>query len=775
MLCTNFYNNQNFSMKIFNHTFFYFLILLLLPLHSIFANGKYIPTSKNSDVKNEVRLISSDNNNTVISVRVAGYSIVERSVTGENFDAINIEGYTSLGNTGQASLPVMTKMISIPNFKNVSIKILNSSEKNYSVNKIYPSQEFPLRNSNAEVKDFSYDKNYYTSDKNYPSEIVSIKEIAVMRDHRVAVISINPVRYNPAKNEMTVYDEIEFELVYDGYSNVNNVTNSVYSRSKSFENIYKNTIFNYGSINNDNTFLIAPKMLILTADSLYNSILPFAEWKNQKGIKTTVTLRSEINANGNPTSTEIKNYLTANYNSADRTEYVLIVGDARGRNTLTWFNATGGKSDHPYQCLDGTDILPDIVVGRISVQSVSELDSALASLMQYEKFPEMDDTDWYKRALVLHSNDGIDPINGQVAKSVFLNEGGFTNVDIAMESTSQNQITSFINGGVSWTWFIGHGNETSWASPVWNMSNMVNLNYENRKPTIISIACSNADLDYSETNDCFGEAWIERSTKNTAINIAASTELCSFYTSDTIGREMLYGYFRHGIYDFGSMLNFGKIQAYNYFNGSGSVIATINQFMVLGDPSQEAFSDVPKNISLLRDYSGGQHKFNIKTGSENYNGALIAISQNSELKSSGYTDSLGNYSFNSDLINNNLPVNIVVTGKNLNPYFGNMILTSISSGVENPNKFSLNQNYPNPFNPYTIISFSIGNNLNLSENVILKVYDILGNETATLVNERLTSGSYSIEWNAGNFSSGVYFYKLSAGNFSEVKKMTLLK
>lgn len=762
-------------MKYLKHTTLLILGLVMITPCGVFANGKYISTSKSPEANNEIRLISSDNNKTVISVKVAGYTKEEKQVTGKNFDVINIEGYTSIGITGQASLPVMTKLISIPNFKNVSIKILNSTEKIYTVNKIYPGQEFPLRNSNIEVKEFSYDKNYYSTDRNYPSEIVSIKEIAVMRDHRVAVISINPVRYNPAKNEITVFDEFEFELVYDGYSNVNNITNPVYSRSKSFENIYKNTIFNYSSINNDNTFLIAPKMLIITADSLYNSILPFAEWKNQKGIKTNIVLRSEINANGNPTSLEIKNYLTTRYNSSDRTEYVLLVGDARGRNTLTWFTATGGKSDHPYQCLDGTDILPDIVVGRLSVQTVSELDSALASLMQYEKYPEMDDTEWYKRALVLHSNDGIDPINGQVARSVFLNEGGFTNVDIAMESTSQGQITNFINGGVSWTWFIGHGNETSWASPVWNMSNMVNLNYGKRKPTIISIACSNADLDYSETNDCFGEAWIERSSENSAINIAASTELCAFYTTDTIGREMLYGYFRHGIYDFGSMLNFGKIQAYNYFNGNGTVTETINQYMVLGDPSQEAFSDVPKNIAMLRDYSGGQHKFNIKTGTENYIGALVAISQDNDLKTSGYTDSLGNYTFNSNLINGSLPVNIVVTGKNLNPYFGNMILTSISSGLEVPNKYSLDQNYPNPFNPNTVISFSIGDNLNLSENVILKVYDVLGNETATLVNERLASGSYSIEWNAYNYSSGVYFYKLSAGNFTEVKKMTLLK
>ncbi|MBK9333059.1 MAG: T9SS type A sorting domain-containing protein [Ignavibacteria bacterium] len=750
----------------------FLLALMLLPSAVLYSADKFVSFEKSPDNKSKVTLISSDNNRTVISVSIAGYTSGDKTLNGKNYTDINIDGYTSLGNTGQASLPVLTKMISIPNYKNVSIKILNSSRKIFSVNEIIPYQEIPLRNSDGKINEVSYDGSYYRSDRNFPGEIVSLKEIAVMRDHRIAVISINPVQYNPGKNEIAVFDELEFELIYDGYSGINNVTNRITERSGMFENIYRQVIFNYS---NDNTFNLPPKMLIIVPDSLYNNIQPFYEWKNQKGIKTTITLRSEINSNGNPTATEIKNFLTARYNSADRTEFVLLVGDARGRNKLTWFDANGGKSDHPYQCLDGTDILPEIVVGRISVQSPAELDSAIANLIQYEKQPNVVQTDWYKRALVLHSFDGIDPINGQVARSVFLNEGGFTNVDMAPSGTSQSQITNYINGGVSWIWFIGHGSETSWADPVWNMSNMVNLNYGKRQPSIVSIACSNADLDYSETNDCFGEAWIERSSENVASNIAASTELCAFYTTDTIGREMLYAYFRHGIYDFGSMLNFGKIQAYNYFNGNGTVVQTINQFMVLGDPSQELFSDVPKNVTMIREYSGGQHRFNIKTGAENYKGALVALSQENDLKVSGYTDSLGNYSFSSAMININAPVNIVITGKNLNPYFTNMLLTSLISGEEIPDNYKLNQNYPNPFNPRTVISFNIGQGLNISENVILKVYDILGNEVTTIVNGKLAPGSYSVEWDGTNVSSGVYFYKLTAGNFSEVKKMSLIK
>jgi len=90
--------------------------------------------------------------------------------------------------------------------------------------------------------------------------------------------------------------------------------------------------------------------------------------------------------------------------------------------------------------------------------------------------------------------------------------------------------------------------------------------------------------------------------------------------------------------------------------------------------------------------------------------------------------------------------------------------------------FFLYQNYPNPFNPSTKIRFAIpfvGTGLALS--VQLKVYDILGNEIATLVNEEKAPGTYKVEFNATKLSSGIYFYKLQAGNFKEVKKMVLVK
>jgi len=88
-----------------------------------------------------------------------------------------------------------------------------------------------------------------------------------------------------------------------------------------------------------------------------------------------------------------------------------------------------------------------------------------------------------------------------------------------------------------------------------------------------------------------------------------------------------------------------------------------------------------------------------------------------------------------------------------------------------PKHFELAQNYPNPFNPSTTIEFSIPKDASVS----MKIYDILGKEVATLVNEQKAAGTYILNWNASNFSSGIYFYRLNAGEFTETKKMFLVK
>ncbi|MBP9120517.1 MAG: T9SS type A sorting domain-containing protein, partial [Ignavibacterium sp.] len=99
--------------------------------------------------------------------------------------------------------------------------------------------------------------------------------------------------------------------------------------------------------------------------------------------------------------------------------------------------------------------------------------------------------------------------------------------------------------------------------------------------------------------------------------------------------------------------------------------------------------------------------------------------------------------------------------------YSNIIAVEIGTPVE----FILAQNFPNPFNPGTNISWQTP----VSGQQILKVYDVLGNEVAILIDEFKSAGSYQVEFNAAKLSSGVYFYKLQVGSLTQTKKMQLIK
>lgn len=117
--------------------------------------------------------------------------------------------------------------------------------------------------------------------------------------------------------------------------------------------------------------------------------------------------------------------------------------------------------------------------------------------------------------------------------------------------------------------------------------------------------------------------------------------------------------------------------------------------------------------------------------------------------------------------------------------YNQLTVTDVEDETKVPQEFSLEQNYPNPFNPTTTIRFIVGDAYFASPTrVLLRVYNLLGNEVATLVDEYKSAGSYEVEFSAQGHSglsgikplaSGIYFYKLQAGSFVETRKMVLMK
>jgi hypothetical protein len=179
----------------------------------------------------------------------------------------------------------------------------------------------------------------------------------------------------------------------------------------------------------------------------------------------------------------------------------------------------------------------------------------------------------------------------------------------------------------------------------------------------------------------------------------------------------------------------------------------------------------PFNVALL---SGALRSASLSGGQSDaasiYTRFFLNVGNAMQLSEGGATGESGN-----DSDGDGIPF-IPEQVDNLPPIFVSeatlAIVTDVNSDISAlPSKFSLNQNYPNPFNPTTNISYTIPQN----GLVTLKVYNALGAEVAVLINNNQAAGSYSVNFNAENYSSGIYFYKLTSSNFIETKKMLLLK
>jgi hypothetical protein len=182
----------------------------------------------------------------------------------------------------------------------------------------------------------------------------------------------------------------------------------------------------------------------------------------------------------------------------------------------------------------------------------------------------------------------------------------------------------------------------------------------------------------------------------------------------------------------------------------------------LGDSinSHRFITDAP--YSMI--YSADTTFYQVETKYKIYDSNFLIGYQYRLVKDFGLAFVLNTYDFGSDT---RLFKGAVINGI----VYGDTTITGIDDVIKPVSIFSLSQNYPNPFNPITNIKYQIPN----SSFITLKVYDILGNEIATLVNEEKPAGSYTVEFNGSRLASGIYLYQLEAGNFNQTHKMIILK
>ncbi|KYK34048.1 MAG: hypothetical protein AYK22_01030 [Thermoplasmatales archaeon SG8-52-3] len=658
--------------------------ILVFSIVMLLVGAVFIPYTSGEKYfrNNEIVIInvSQYDDTTDINYEINGFSKSPIIINDIEYSKILIGEESNLLLTGKPDIPNICRSILIPDTAKMRIEVIDSSYIEYNDVLIAPSKGDLPRSVDPDEIPYEFDE-VYNVDEWYPGDIAKLREPYILRDYRSQVVEIYPIQYNPVKKLMRFYTDIEVKVFKNGIDNINIISrdNLPDSIDADFKLIYKNHFINFGKSERYDPVSEQGNMLIITYDSFWNSMIPYFQWKNMKGIPTEM-----VNVSSIGDANAIKNYIANYYNDYGLT-YVLLVGDAAQVPTLYISQYSSSATDPSYSYIVGNDNYQDLFIGRFSAQNIEQLETQIERSLEYEKYPQQD-AEWYQKGIGIASNQGpgddgeyddehIDNIREDLLAYTY------TEVDqIYDPQGTSSMVTDALNEGRSTINYCGHGSPTSWGSTGFNNNDINNLENDNMLPFISSVACNNGEFDNYDA--CFAEAWL-RATNNGeptgAIGVFASTQSQSWDppmdAQDEIIDILVESYNDNIRTSFGALCFEGTMHMMDEY-GSGCYDET-DTWTVFGDPSLQVRTDSPEDLTVEHDelMPIGAEFFEVEIpGVKN---ALCAISHGYELLGYGYSDENGHAEVVFfEVIEFMEDVKLVVTAYNKNPYYADLQIGS---------------------------------------------------------------------------------------------------
>lgn len=827
------------------------LSLLILTTAQIYCQQKWIPFSTKEIICNQVtgeqiRQVNSHNQNTTLlssgsggvsfTVHVDGMNENEKNVGSASYQEIFIPDCGVTTSVGSPQLPIITKLIAIPDCDGVTISISPSNESCLSNYYIIPAPAYTDNKNRgggqSQMKYFKENRSVYSNDSFYPGKYGEIIETGYVRSQKVARIAIYPVQFNPSKKTIRVCADLSITLNFiNPKSPVNKelgiFRNIMHSAALNYEpggisasskklNILQNNhlgkISSTSSISGSVTRVtnvnlligvnaIPVDYLIITHSSLFNSssLTKLADYREiNNGFDVAIVQVDSTIYNvytGRPHYQSIRDFIAdvylrgkANHTGDGRLGYIVLVGDAYTAPPAqeemvpaaypSYYSTYEQAGDYYYSCTGGDkDDLQDLIYGRISVETEDELSNVVNKTIAYESSPT---ANWQNNVCFM-------------TYSPWFFDDDANCDDYFYQMTHILSRSNYIS--YAWRGF------TADTASAWGR-----LYFQNHSTDQISILNVPNDINEIWYQRFTGWRWYIPTIDSSAYQImpggeyADSTNNCGASEFD----DWLY-----------NKLNSGqRIFIYEGHSGHGCLGA--------GEGLGRTIFRVDQLGNKLRNY--GMYPFIIANGCETGEfdaitpddmGSIDCLAEKTvKMQNAGAIGFLGSTrestpsafnSVDSDVLqafyvdSSHIMGEAVMESKLLlnstfrrqynlygdpaiNLWNNNNIAANIENNkITSANEFALNNNYPNPFNPTTMINY----NLESAGYVTLKVFDALGREIKTLVSENKNQGSYTVLFNGSKYASGVYYYQLkinllsngsySGGCFVSTKKMILIK
>lgn len=663
-----------------------------------------------------------------------------------------------MSQVGAPALPLFSTNIELPDFGNPTIQVLETGNfVEFQNALIAPSKGNLKRNVNPADVPYTFGSVYQT-DQFFPQEEFTQTTPFLFRDSRGLTIQLCPFRYNPVTKTLRVFEELTVVVSY------NFEDKGLNEKSFTWNDVLTEQLRSGMFLNKrDSRYAVKDEegeMLIIAHSDFESEILPLANWKNQKGIKTTLVTTSTTGTTAN----EIKSFISDFFVENPNTLYLVLVGDHQQIPAYSYGNIWGEElwSDTYYGQILGDDFYPELFVGRLSGQNANEIRTQVNRTLEYEKSPSPGN--WMEKGVGVGSQEGAGYGNLGLADWEHLRQMrsklmafGYTTVyefyegsqggeDAPGDPTVQMLQTAFNEGVGLWN-YTGHGWENGMATCNYTGADAHAATNYGMYPLVISVACNNGTFT---SGTCIAEDFMRANSGGTkgAIGYAGSTILMSWAPPMQTQWEMT------NILTEQDPNNLKRTVGGLFYNGQISMMANypgaaghevMQTWAYFGDPSTlfRHKQTLPLPISHVMQIADGATSIQVNSTVE---GALIAISQDNVLLGYGMIQN-GSVTISFSPLTSNQPLVVTATKQN---HVATQQVVQVGNGPLgiDSNEISF-QFYPNPASQW--IQF----NASHAQNVYFEVVNLTGQVVSS---QKVESTTWS--YDVAELPQGWYFARI---------------
>jgi hypothetical protein len=554
-------------------------------------DGQLVPDDTSLPTEPDLAVTRADETGVAVSVRLGGVVLDARQDRAGVFTSVTWPESATLGEIGQPALPVTRRLIVVPDGATFTLAFAAGQPVRVDLAATgYPGLVEPLQAPVPKLPGarqnapFDFDEAAYAIDALEPADRVQVTELGMVRGHRLALLEIRPVAYNPARGELVLWPQVEAEVSFANARAVSEAARPLTPLGGALLNPpelpARRDLGNY---------------LIVVPTTFETGISALVNAKTNSGFNVLTHVIAPGTSN-----TAIKGYIESLWGTADQPDYILLVGDTNSIPHWTGGGTGSPATDIQYACMDGGgDWYPDIPIGRFPVRTAQQLTDVISKTLFFEEgnYP---DPEYLVRAVFMASEDNYTVSEGTHNYCIdnYLDPAGFTSDKLychTYNATTQ-QVRDSFNDGRIYGIYSGHGGTYSWADgPPFSQGDVEGLWNDGLYPFVCSFACITGTYTATE---CFTETWILQPDKAAAAIYGSSVN--SYWTEDDILQKRLFdAIYLDDIREVSPAWQAGMLLYLDHFGPSGTTRRYFEMYNLMGDPS------------LFIPYPGGGHSMRV--------------------------------------------------------------------------------------------------------------------------------------------------------------------